>query len=76
MVPQLLERIGMRHIDAELLILIDSAMIGKSMIGYIYNDKAARFQDGTLVTTSKVNSIEITKEGTFVTTMNTVYKLV
>lgn len=76
MAPQQLETTGMKHTDAALIVIGSSPMVGYSMTGYILKDSKKRFEDGTFVSTSVVKEINITDEGTFVTTMNTVYKLV
>ena len=66
----------MKHTDAELFVFGSSPMVGNRITGYIYKDSKNRFEDGTVVNTSKLQKLEITEEGTFATTMNTVYKLV
>jgi hypothetical protein len=76
MAPQQLETTGMKHIDAELLTFGSAPMIGERLTGYISKDKKNRFDEGSVVTTSVVKEISITSEGTFVTTSNSVYKLV
>lgn len=74
-----LEKTGMKHTkyyDAELgLYAHVKPMVGTSMTGKIFNDKKERFNDGTIVHTSVVKKIEQLEDGIFVTTRNTVYKL-
>jgi hypothetical protein len=67
----------MKHIDAKFRMMgEDTPILGKSMIGFIYEDKKGRFADGDNVMTSVVMEISKTEEATIVTTRNTVYQLV
>jgi hypothetical protein len=70
-----LETTGTKHIDAELLLFGSSPVVGKRMTGWIFKDSKNRFPEGSEVRTSLVTEVLKTKEGTFVTTLNTTYKL-
>jgi len=52
-----------------------SANIGQRGQGLIFGDKKGRFQDGTLVSTSKVTKIAVQKGETYLITLNSMYKV-
>ena len=68
----------MKQFDAE-LVISSIPVIGESNSGYIFNDTSTHgnhpFRDGTSIFITDIQDIEQVDGKTFITTRNTVYKL-
>lgn len=68
----------MKHYDAA-LVISSPPVIGEQNGGYIFNDTSTHgnhpFRDGTMVFITAVQNIEVVDGSTYITTRNTVYKL-
>jgi len=53
----------------------DTPVAGYVVWGHIYNDKKLRFPDGHLVHTSRILEIIAEPSGTYIKTLNSIYKL-